>query len=73
MIESKSDIVFAIVFLNVLAGAYFMLSAAALTIYLQGVDFSFGLLWWASIMAAIATMLAIHLEDSKSIGGFRNV
>ena len=66
MIESKSDIAFAIVFINVLAGAYFLLSVAALTFYFKTADLSFGLIWWVSSMAAIVTMLAVHLEDIKA-------
>ena len=65
MVQSKTDIALALAFLNVLASAYFMLAGAFLSIYLQGQEFSFHLLWWVSSMASIATMLAVHLEDQK--------
>ena len=66
MIESKSDIAFAIVFINVLAGAYFLLSAAVFSFYFKTADLSFGLIWWVSSTAAIATMLAVHLESTNT-------
>jgi hypothetical protein len=69
MIESKTDILVALILLNVLAVAYFLIGSVGVALYLQSADFSLSLLWWVSIMASVGTYLAIDLDDRKTLVG----
>jgi hypothetical protein len=69
MINSKTDILVALILLNVLAVAYFLIGSVGVALYLQSADFSLSLLWWVSIMASVGTYLAIDLDDRKTLVG----
>ena len=69
MINSKTDILVALILLNVLAVAYFLIGSMGVALYLQSADFSLSLLWWVSIMASVGTYLAIDLDDRKTLVG----
>ena len=69
MINSKTDILVALILFNVLAVAYFLIGSVGVALYLQSADFSLSLLWWVSIMASVGTYLAIDLDDRKTLVG----